>query len=413
MRDKIAAGTTSYSAPIYVTNSSTGAGLGSLVYNSSGLAAGYRRQGQSTWTSISLSAGTLGTWSSGGWIADNPNVAGSYEVGIPNAALATGVAWVEIQFWGATSMNPVLLYIELDAVNYQSANDFITGVNSIAPPTNWNAMAITSGGLVSANVTQINAVSTSSVTAVNANIGTTQPTNFTGTGGSALVQSDMRDIAGSAVSTGTAQLGVNVVNVAGTASAGAAGYVGVDWSAIHGPTSAVNLSGTTISTSQVVASVSGSVGSVTGAVGSVTGNVGGNVAGSVASVTGNVGGNVAGSVGSISGVTFPSNFGTQKIDTNGYVYLSGPFKFNAAAGFSFAMVQSSDHATPFTAGGVSGVRSIAGGSESAVSGSVSQIGTTNRYYFSGAAADFDGATIEFTFSANGADNVTVSVNTQP
>jgi hypothetical protein len=75
---------------------------------------------------------------------------------------------------------------------------------------------------------------------------------------------------------------VDLGEILGTASAGTAGYVGLDWSAIHAPTTSVSLSGTTISTSQAVASVSG-------AVGSVTGNVGGNVVGSVASVTGAVG----------------------------------------------------------------------------------------------------------------------------
>src|SRR6185295_632619 len=85
---------------------------------------------------------------------------------------------------------------------------------------------------------------------------------------------------------------VDVVRVLGTTSAGAAGYVGIDWAAVRAPTTSVNLSGTTIATSQVVASVSGAVGSVTGAVGSVTGNVGGNV-------VGNVNGNVVGSVASV------------------------------------------------------------------------------------------------------------------
>lgn len=65
----------------------------------------------------------------------------------------------------------------------------------------------------------INGVSTSSVTAVNANVGTTQPVNFTGTAGSALVKGDAVDIAGAAVNAGAAQLGVNVVNYAGTAAA--------------------------------------------------------------------------------------------------------------------------------------------------------------------------------------------------
>lgn len=47
------------------------------------------------------------------------------------------------------------------------------------------------------------------------------------------------------------------------------GGAGIDLSNVENPTTSLNLSGTTIATSQVVASVSGAVGSVTGAVGSV------------------------------------------------------------------------------------------------------------------------------------------------
>lgn len=67
------------------------------------------------------------------------------------------------------------------------------------------------------NATKINSVAASSVTTINANLGTTQPVNFTGTAGSALVKSDAVDIAGAAVSTSSAQIGVNVVNAGGTA----------------------------------------------------------------------------------------------------------------------------------------------------------------------------------------------------
>jgi hypothetical protein len=67
------------------------------------------------------------------------------------------------------------------------------------------------------NVDNINSVSTSSVTTINASQGTTQPLNFTGTGASALVKSDVTDIATAAVSASTAQLGVNVVNYNGNA----------------------------------------------------------------------------------------------------------------------------------------------------------------------------------------------------
>ena len=59
------------------------------------------------------------------------------------------------------------------------------------------------------------------------------------------------------------------------------GEAGIDLANVGSPTATLNLSGTTISTSQTVASVSG-------AVGSVTGDVGGNVVGSVASVTAGV-----------------------------------------------------------------------------------------------------------------------------
>ena len=79
-----------------------------------------------------------------------------------------------------------------------------------------------------------------------------------------------------------------------TSASNTTGYAGTDQSKILNPTSTVNLSGTTISTSQAVASVSG-----------------------------NVGGNVVGSVGSISGVTFPSNFGSLGIDGSGVVLTVG------------------------------------------------------------------------------------------
>ncbi len=101
------------------------------------------------------------------------------------------------------------------------------------------------------------------------------------------------------------------------------------------------------------------------------------------------------------------------VDTNGFPRIAGPYKINTASGFAFAMVSSSDHVTPYTGGSVSAVRSIAGGSESAVGGTITQIGATNRYYFAGSASDFNGASIEYTFSATGADPVTVSINTTP
>ena len=74
-------------------------------------------------------------------------------------------------------------------------------------------------GILDTNAKRINNVATTSVTTINANLGVTQPINFTGTAGSAYVKSDMVDIAGSAVSTTAAQIGANVVQIDGSASA--------------------------------------------------------------------------------------------------------------------------------------------------------------------------------------------------
>lgn len=86
----------------------------------------------------------------------------------------------------------------------------------------------TSTAQIGVNVVQINGVATTPVTTINANQGTTQPVNFTGTAGSSLVKSDMQDIAGVAVNTSTAQIGVNIVNIAGHAvAADASGHLNV------------------------------------------------------------------------------------------------------------------------------------------------------------------------------------------
>lgn len=115
----------------------------------------------------------------------------------------------------------------------------------------------------------------------------------------------------------------------------ASGYVAMTWADIAAPTTAVNLSGTTIAVTQKVdvetiktnpvvnagtitfptgatlaSTTNITAGTITTVSGNVTGNVGGNVTGSVGSVvgtvgsvTGNVGGNVVGSVGSLTGMT--------------------------------------------------------------------------------------------------------------
>jgi hypothetical protein len=76
-------------------------------------------------------------------------------------------------------------------------------------------------------------------------------------------------------------LKADVRDLRGTASAGVAGYCGLDWSAVNAPTTTQDLSATSINTSQICGTVTGSVtGNVFGSVGSV--DVGGITAASIA-----------------------------------------------------------------------------------------------------------------------------------
>ena len=141
---KILAGTTSKITRVFIQDarSTVGAGLTGLVYNSSGITAYYLREGAATpGTAISLVTATVGTWASGGFIAaDATNLPGVYELHLPNAVIASGAQSVIVMLQGAANMVPVILEMELDAVNYQSA----TNMGLSALPT---ASAGASGGL--------------------------------------------------------------------------------------------------------------------------------------------------------------------------------------------------------------------------------------------------------------------------
>ena len=118
---------TSRSLPVFIadTSSTTGGGLSGVTHTSSGLVMEYRRQNQSTWTSVTAVSKTLGTYVSGGIVASGA-LAGRYEVDFPDAAFASaaGVEWVELCVRGVANMLPVLIEIELDAVDYQDAAAF-------------------------------------------------------------------------------------------------------------------------------------------------------------------------------------------------------------------------------------------------------------------------------------------------
>ena len=120
---------------------------------------------------------------------------------------------------------------------------------ALRPTTAARTLNVSSGGVADADAKAINAVSTSPVTTIGANVGTTQPINFIGTGATAYVKSDLEQwigVAPNALISGRVD-----ANAQATAAA-----------------LAVNL----------------------------TGNITGNLSGSVGSVTGNIGGNIVGDV---------------------------------------------------------------------------------------------------------------------
>jgi len=125
VKDKTTAGITSYIDRVWIQNSSTGAGLTGLAYNTASLVMYYTRIGDTSATAVTLANCTLGTYTSGGFKeVDATNLPGLYEIHYPNAMLASGARKVHAMLKGAASMQPLAIEIELDAVDYLSAVNF-------------------------------------------------------------------------------------------------------------------------------------------------------------------------------------------------------------------------------------------------------------------------------------------------
>jgi hypothetical protein len=365
------AGVTSQTIDVFVQDSSstTGAGLSGLVFNTANLKAYYRKGATGSATAITLATQTVGgAWSSGGFVEiDSTNMKGVYRFDIPDTVLASS-PWAILYFYGATNMAPLTVEVEITAVDPFDATAF--GVSRIDAtissrmatftlPTNFSSLSIDASGRT--DVGKINGVGTGSVTAVAANIGTTQPFNFTGTGASALVKTDTIDWNSAAVATPT---------TAGVPKIELATWLG---------TAPLALSSQQV---QAVVPATTVVASVTGAVGSVTGNVSGNVSGSVGSV--------------LSAVSITSNVK----------------KNQALSNFEFVMTDSVTH-NPATLKTVSVTRSIDGGAFAA--GSLSAVTEVSNgiYAVNFAAADLNGNVIVLRATAAGCDDTFERIVTQP
>jgi hypothetical protein len=138
----VKAGSTSRLEHVFILDSTSATGAGKTALTNASVTAFYFRPGDTTTTgrSITLAAGTLGTWSSGGFIQVNAtDMPGLYEIGIPNAIFAAGVNHAVVMIKG-TGIAPVLLEYEL--VAYDPLDTVRLGLTALP-----NAVAGAVGGL--------------------------------------------------------------------------------------------------------------------------------------------------------------------------------------------------------------------------------------------------------------------------
>ena len=149
MKLKLKRGTTLKLLRIFIQDSSSATGAGKTALTYSGITWWYIREADSSATQVTLCAGSLGTYTNqgaagtgGGFIlVSDANMPGLYEISVPNACLSsTAGNSVQMMLTG-TGIVPVLIEIELDAVDYQDGIHFgLTGVP--------NAAAGASGGMI-------------------------------------------------------------------------------------------------------------------------------------------------------------------------------------------------------------------------------------------------------------------------
>lgn len=238
-------------------------------------------------------------------------------VGIAPLALSSQLVQATASISGTVNANVTEI-----AGQTASAAGAVTFPSSIASPTNITAGTITT----TTNLT--NAPTAGDFTA-------TMKTSI----GTAVAASDVAGITGVTFPTHFSSLAIDasgridVGSILGTASQGAAGYVGLDWSKIDNPTATVGLTGTTIGSVQsaVLANVT-EINSVSCASVIVVGDYVGTSSQIGFDGSGNVKANaetVTDKVGYSLTQAFPSNFATLAIDGLGDVTYNNPAPPNA------------------------------------------------------------------------------------
>lgn len=140
MKLDVKIGTTSKRVAVFIQSSvaTDGGGLTGLTNASSGLAWYYWREdaGNNGGTSVSPQSATRGSWTSGGFKEiDATNLPGWYELGIPDAALASGASWVIMMLKGAANMVPTPP-IEIQLVSYDPYDAVRLGLTALSSVAN-------------------------------------------------------------------------------------------------------------------------------------------------------------------------------------------------------------------------------------------------------------------------------------
>jgi hypothetical protein len=106
---------TSVILPLFVTHSTTGAGLTGLVYDSANLKISYHRPGELSSFAGDMVDASLGTYTSRGFKEiDSSGFPGWYEFGLP-ADLTITVGRLALMLHGATNMSPCVVMLESNA----------------------------------------------------------------------------------------------------------------------------------------------------------------------------------------------------------------------------------------------------------------------------------------------------------
>ncbi len=150
-----------------VLPAAAGGMLSGVVYNTAGLVVAYRTELTSTWTTLTLVAGTVGTWVSSSWVQDTTGPlsggAGLYQLCLPSAAYnQSGATRLFIMVALSTIQNGyVLIERDLGAANPQDGQRLgltaLPASGAAATETDVSA-AITSAEPITTNITQVGGI---------------------------------------------------------------------------------------------------------------------------------------------------------------------------------------------------------------------------------------------------------------